>query len=226
MLKTLGGVPHAGRVAVLASHLNGSLPAYQEAATRLGAHLAEQGIVVLLPGTAGGLLRAVAEGARMRSGQVIEVVLQGAVAPWSNPDLVQRFAAADLHQRYEVATLYQRQALLLDQAEAVVALPSGPTSLWDLLGGVALAHLAQHHKPLGVLNVADWFTPLLALLTHMHQTGFVPVDLAERALLVDPDPWCLVQRLLRHPSWLAAPPRSSQTEPIVALDKPLGRRTK
>src|ERR1051326_198201 len=127
-------------VAVLAGHLTGALPAYQEATTRLGALLAGQGMALLLPGTSGGLLRAVAAGASTRGGQIIEMVVRGAPAPWAASDHVQRFEAADLHPRYEVANLYQRQALLLDQADAVIALPGGPATLWDLLGVVTLAH--------------------------------------------------------------------------------------
>ena len=153
-----------------------------------------------MPGTLGGLAHAVASGASTRGGQVIEVVCQGAAAPWPNPDHVQRFAEVDLHQRYEVATVHQRQALLLDQADAVVALPGGPAMLWELLGGIALAHLAQHSKPLALLNVADWFTPLLGLLTHLRQTGLVRAHL-KHSLLVETDPWSLVQRLLTHPRW-------------------------
>lgn len=205
-MQTRSTLPPSGRVAVLAGSLRGALPAYQEAATRLGTHLAEQGIVVLLPETTGGLAQAVATGARARGGQLIEVVWQGAAAPWPHPDHI---------QRYEAATLYQRQALLLEQADAVVALPSGPTTVWDVLGGMALAHLAQQSKPLALLNVADWFSPLLRLLSHLHQTGFVSTDLTERYLLVDPDPWCLVQRLLRHPRW---PASSWQRLPEEQLD--------
>jgi uncharacterized protein (TIGR00730 family) len=195
-----------GLVAVLAGSLAGALPAYQEAATRLGALLAGQGLVLLLPGPSGGLLRAVAAGASARGGQIIEVVVRGAPTPWTPSDHVQRFEPADLHPRYEVADFSQRQALLLDQADAVIALPGGPATIWDLLGEVTLAHLALHSKPVGILNVADWFTPLLALLRQMQQTGFVPIDLAERSLIVDPDPLRLLMRLLSHPHWLRADP--------------------
>ena len=72
--------------------------------------------------------------------------------------------------------------------------------------GVTLAHLAQQSKLVGVLNVADWFTPLLTLLSRMQQTGFVPIDLAERYLIVDHDPLRLLHCLLSYPRWPGAGP--------------------
>ncbi len=74
------------------------------------------------------------------------------------------------------------------------------------LRGVSLAHLAQHSKPLGLLNVGDFFAPLLRLLTHLQQAGFASVDVVQRYLVVDPDPLRLVWRLLTHPRWPEASP--------------------
>ncbi|HLW03068.1 MAG TPA: LOG family protein, partial [Ktedonobacterales bacterium] len=135
-------------------------------------------------------LRTVAESASARGSRVIEVSC-GSAAP----------APRGCFQRYEVAGLGQRHALLLYQADGVLVLPGGPETFWELMEVLALAHLAQHSKPLGLLNVGGFFTPYLHTLAHLYHTGFTHLDLSQRYLLCATEPHSLVQRLLAHPNW-------------------------
>jgi predicted Rossmann-fold nucleotide-binding protein len=64
-------------------------------------------------------------------------------------------------------------------ADAFVALPGGAGTLDELFEAWTWQQLGLHAKPVGVLNVAGFWDPLLAALDHMSTAGFIrPVDRA------------------------------------------------
>ena len=69
--------------------------------------------------------------------------------------------------------LHERKALMADLADAFIALPGGLGTLEELAEVVSWAQLELHAKPIGLLEVGDYWTLLLAWLDMAVAEGFV-----------------------------------------------------
>jgi hypothetical protein len=72
-------------------------------------------------------------------------------------------------------SIHERKALMYHLANAFIVLPGGVGTLEEFFETVTWAQLGMHTKPIGLLNVSGFFTPLLAYLDHAVQTGFIPI---------------------------------------------------
>jgi uncharacterized protein (TIGR00730 family) len=191
------------RVCVFCGASSGRLPAYAEAARAFGAAAARRGLGVVYGGGRVGLMGALADGALADGGEVIGVIPQELVAR----ELAHR-GLSDLHV---VGTLHERKALMADLADGFVALPGGFGTLDELLEQLTWSQLGLHAKPIALLDVEDYWLPLIGLARHAAAEGFIrEVDLA--AIAVGDDADGLLQRLERlareerpRPKWSRAP---------------------
>ena len=70
--------------------------------------------------------------------------------------------------------MHERKALMADLADGFIALPGGFGTFDEFFEILTWAQLGLHSKPVGVLDVVGYFTPLLALITHASTEGFIP----------------------------------------------------
>ncbi len=70
--------------------------------------------------------------------------------------------------------MHERKALMADLADGFIALPGGFGTFDELFEITTWAQLGLHTKPVGMLNVANYYAPLLALVAHAVTEGFVP----------------------------------------------------
>jgi uncharacterized protein (TIGR00730 family) len=96
-----------------------------------------------------------------------------------------------------VDSLAERKQLMFDLSDAFVTLPGGTGTLDELSEMLTWAQLGFHRKPLGVLNVAGYFDPLLAWLQHAVAEGMVR-EQHLRLLFVERDPAALLAGLLER----------------------------
>jgi len=146
---------------------------------------------------------ALAEGALGAGGEVIGVIPQ---------ELVDReLAHGGLSELRVVGSLHERKAMMAELADGFAALPGGFGTLDELLEQLTWSQLGLHSKPVGLLDVADYWHPLIALARHATEEGFVrEADLASIAVAADAD--ALLDRLAAmtretrpRPKW-AKPP--------------------
>jgi uncharacterized protein (TIGR00730 family) len=97
----------------------------------------------------------------------------------------------------EVESMHERKALMAQLADAFIALPGGYGTLDELFEMVTWAQIGLHQKPLGLLDVESFFEPLLALLRHVAQEGFIPLQHLGLLLRADA-PNALLDALLAH----------------------------
>ena len=91
--------------------------------------------------------------------------------------------------------MHERKALMAELSEAFVALPGGLGTLEELAEVLTWAQLGIHDKPIGLLDVAGFYAPLLRFVDHAVAEGFVSP--ANRGLLLcDPEPGALLDRLM------------------------------
>ncbi len=95
-------------------------------------------------------------------------------------------------------TLHQRKALMADLADGFAALPGAFGTGDELFEILTWAQLGLHGKPIGLLNVAGFFDPLLAWLDRTVAEAFLKPQHRE-LLLVAEDPERLLEMLLNPP---------------------------
>jgi uncharacterized protein (TIGR00730 family) len=181
------------RVCVFCGASSGRLPAYAEAARAFGVAAAARGTGVVYGGGRVGLMGAVAEGALAAGGEVIGVIPQ---------ELVDReLAHGGLSELHVVGSLHERKALMAELAEGFVGLPGGFGTLDELLEQLTWSQLGLHAKPVGLLDVEEYWLPLIALARHATAEGFVrEADLAAIAVATDaPGLLDRLERLVREP---------------------------
>jgi uncharacterized protein (TIGR00730 family) len=152
-------------------------PQYVAAARAVGEGLARRGIGLVYGGGRVGLMGAVAEAALAAGGEVIGVIPQGLVD--------RELAHPGLSELLVVETLHERKARMAERADAFIALPGGLGTLEELAEVVSWAQLELHTKPIGLLDVGDYWSLLLAWLDMAVAEGFVAP--AHRRLVIRGD---------------------------------------
>jgi uncharacterized protein (TIGR00730 family) len=184
------------RLCVFCGSATGRQPAYADAARALGAELVRRRIGLVYGGGSVGLMGVVADAALAEGGEVIGVIPRGLAR--------KEFAHEGLTAIHVVASMHERKALMASLADGFVALPGGLGTLEEILEVFTWAQLGIHRKPVGLVDVGEYWTGLLALLRHAVAEGFVRPEYAA-LLLVEPSPAALLDRFA---AWQppAAPP--------------------
>lgn len=180
--------PHRSlqRVAVYCASNDGVRPEYIASASALGTLLAQRGVTVVYGGGRVGLMGALADAALAAGGDVIGVMPHG---------LVQREVAHHgLTALRVVDSMHERKAMIADLADAFITLPGGLGTLEELFETWTWAQLGVHRKPVGLFNVSDFWTPLIAWLDHVGQEGFLRGNPREW-LVIDDDADSMLNRL-------------------------------
>jgi uncharacterized protein (TIGR00730 family) len=113
---------------------------------------------------------------------------------------------ANLHRSEIVASLRLRKQRMAELADAFIAMPGGIGTMEEMMEVWTMNQLAEIDKPVGLLNIADFYQPFLAFIDHMVTCKFLPPE-HRHSICVDPDPVALIDQL-RHfvptsvPKWL------------------------
>ena len=167
-------------VCVFAGSNPGRNPAYEESAAHLGRVLALRGIELVTGGGRVGLMGTVADAALEAGGRVTGVI------PRDLADL--EIAHRGLSELLVVDSMHARKLAMSDRAQAFIALPGGFGTLEELMEAFTWTQLGIHAKPVGVLDVAGFFGPLLRFLDSVVDAGFVhPAHRSQFLAAAEPD---------------------------------------
>jgi uncharacterized protein (TIGR00730 family) len=170
-------VPALSSVCVFCGSNGGADPAYLAAAEAVGAGLAQRGIRIVYGGGRVGLMGALADSARAAGGEVVGVMPQALVD--------REIGHTGIDDLRVVDTMHERKALMVELADAFVALPGGIGTLEELFEVYTWAQLGIHAKPLALLDVAGYYEPLAAFLDHAVAQRFLRAE--TRAMLAVAD---------------------------------------
>jgi uncharacterized protein (TIGR00730 family) len=166
------------RVCVFCGASSGRLAAYADAARAFGAAAAARGIGVVYGGGRVGLMGALADSTLAAGGEVVGIIPQSLVD--------RELAHAGATELHIVQTLHERKALMAELSDAFVGLPGGFGTLDELFEQLTWSQLGLHGKPVGLLDVEEYWHPLIALARHATAEGFVrEADLAAIAVATD-----------------------------------------
>ena len=156
------------RVAVFCGSNVGSDPAYAAAAEALGAALAERGIGLVYGGGAVGLMGVVADAVLAGGGEVIGVIPQ---LLWDK-----EVGHRGLTELLIVGSMHERKLAMADRADAFIGLPGGVGTFEELFEAITWTQLGIHAKPVGLLDVAGFYAPLLGFLDDTVDAGFLRAE--------------------------------------------------
>jgi len=184
------------RVCVFCGSSLGARPDYADAARVLGAELAARGIGLVYGGAHVGLMGAVADACRQAGGEVVGVIPGSLVEA--------EVAHTDLDDLRIVSTMHERKALMADLSDGFVALPGGFGTLEEFCEVLTWSQLGLHSpaKPCGLVDVAGFFGPLIALFDGAVDQGFLRPE-NRRLVLAAADPSTMLDALA---GWQAPPP--------------------
>ena len=153
------------RVCVFCGSSAGINERYVDAARELGSALVHRGLGLVYGGVMTGLMGAIAETVMAEGGEVIGIIPR---------DMLSReIAKRDITDLRVVESMHQRKQMMSELSDAFVALPGGMGTFEELCEILTWAQLGIHHKPVGVINAAGYYDPLLALFDHAVTEGFI-----------------------------------------------------
>jgi len=164
-------------ICVYCGSADGLADGYLAAARELGQILADRAIELVYGAGKTGLMGAVADGVLNAGGKVIGVVSENL----NQPQLMH----TGLTRLEVVADIHQRKARMSQLAEAFIALPGGYGTLDELFETLTWAQIGLHTKPVGLLNINGYFSPLLAMIERARNEKFIYDE--HRDLLVSSD---------------------------------------
>ena len=188
-------------VCVFCGSASGTDPLYASTARELGREIAARKLALVYGGGRIGLMGEVASAVLASGGTVVGVI----------PHALARkeIAQEDCTELVVVDTMHERKSLMADRSEAFVALPGGFGTCDELFEIITWAQLGIHTKPVAVMNVNGFFTPLLAWLDHIVSEGFLRPKHRALLLVADTVP-ALLDALT---SWVPPEPTTKWVEP-------------
>jgi len=173
-------------ICVYCGSADGLRKEYYDAAYYLGQIFAENGISLVYGAGKTGLMGAVADGVLNENGSVIGIVPE----ILNEPQLIH----ANLTKLEVLPDIHKRKARMSELADAFIALPGGFGTFDELFETLTWAQIGIHSKPIGLLNVNNYFNPLLNMVEHALKEKFIYAE-HKVLLLHDSDPGLLLEKI-------------------------------
>ncbi len=156
-------------ICVYCGSREGEKATYKTAATGLGAALANEGWRLVYGAGDIGLMGAVARSAQTAGGETFGVI--------PTHLLKKEVGKVDLTEFIVTENMHERKKVMFMNAQAIIVLPGGAGSLDEFFEVLTWAQLELHSKPIVLLNVENYWTPLIALMDHIIAEGFADPSL-------------------------------------------------
>jgi len=158
-------------ICVYCGSRKGDRAAYVTEATALGQGIAELGWRLVYGAGDVGLMGTVARAAQSAGAETFGVIPTHLVkAEVGKTDLTRYVVTENMHERKKVMFM---------NADAIVVMPGGAGSMDEFFEVLTWAQLGLHKKPIVLMNVEGYWTPLIALIDHMINSGFADASLRD-----------------------------------------------
>lgn len=147
---------------------SGTRPEYAQAAAELGTRLAHDGVRVVYGAGNIGLMGTLADAALAAGGEVVGIIPRQLVE--------MEVAHMELTQLEVVGSMHERKSRMFDLADGFIALPGGFGTLEEIVEMLTWRQLGIGDKPCAFLDVAGYWSPLIAMLDHMVDERFLHPD--------------------------------------------------
>lgn len=143
----------------------GNTPRFAAVAAEVGQWIGANGGQLVYGGGNNGLMGVLADATLQAGGRVVGVI------PHS---LVEReWAKRDCTELHVVDNMHQRKSLMAERADGFLALPGGIGTFEEFFEAWTWKQLDYHRKPVGLLDLDGYYTPLLQFLQQGVRHGFM-----------------------------------------------------
>ncbi|MDG1224919.1 MAG: TIGR00730 family Rossman fold protein [Burkholderiales bacterium] len=174
------------RIAVYCGSKIGLSEAYQFMARELAMTLVDERIELVFGGGKVGLMGVLADTVLAHGGKVTGVIPSGLD--------IDEVVHKDLTELVKVSGMHQRKAMMLDLADAFIAMPGGIGTMDEIFEAWTWGQLGIHTKPVGLLNVEGYFDSLIEYLSTMVRQGFLSQKHHDR-LYISESPSDLLEKM-------------------------------
>jgi uncharacterized protein (TIGR00730 family) len=173
----VGELAEVRSVCVYCGSASGGDPAFEAAARTLGAALAAEHIGLVYGGGGRGLMGTLARTVLEHGGHVTGII----------PEFLTDHddALRQAQEHIVVPDMHTRKMMMFDRADAFVALPGGIGTLEELVEQLTWVQLERHTKPVLIADIGGFWRPLLALVEHMRERGFIRLETEIRYLVAE-----------------------------------------
>ncbi len=143
----------------------GGNPSYRAAARRLGRLMAESGVRLVYGGGRIGLMGVLADAVLAAGGTVVGVI----------PEHLQALEVGHrgVGELRVVDSMHSRKNAMFELADAFAILPGGLGTLDETFEILTWRQLRLHDKPIVLVDLDGYWQPLLRLIEHIGEEGFV-----------------------------------------------------
>ena len=153
---------------------------YIQAGRVLGRSIAQTGLRLVYGGGTRGIMGAVAEGAIKAGGQVTGIIPRFLMNKEATEAALMR-----LDEVVVTENMHERKHIMFEKSDAFVALPGGIGTVEEIIEIMTWAQLGHHRKPIVFGNINGFWNPMLVLLDHMRNEGFVHTGHLVAPVVVD-----------------------------------------
>ncbi|TIW16173.1 MAG: TIGR00730 family Rossman fold protein [Mesorhizobium sp.] len=178
--------------------------AYVKAGHLLGRSLAKSGLRLIYGGGTKGIMGAVAEGALKAGGKVTGIIPRFLI----NKEATET-ALDKLDELLITDNMHERKHRMFEKSDAFVALPGGIGTVEEIVEIMTWAQLGHHRKPIVFANIKGFWDPMLSLIEHMSEEGFIHTAHRVKPLVVN-DPEAIVAAIMVAGSSVDAPTEGVQ----------------
>ncbi|QCQ92941.1 TIGR00730 family Rossman fold protein [Rhodococcus sp. SGAir0479] len=197
------------RITAFMGSATGHDPVHLQTATTFGRDLAAAGIGLVYGGGRVGLMGAVADAVVAGGGEAVGVI------PRHLAD--KEIAHPGLTILEVVESMHARKQRMAELADAFVVLPGGAGTLDEFFEIWTWQQLGLHDKPVFLLDAGGFWQPLVALVEHLVDAGFVAAEQRDALRIVDD----LDAVRAAMSTWVPPTPKwtSAPTAPDVGLER-------
>ncbi|MEM8382235.1 TIGR00730 family Rossman fold protein [Morganella morganii] len=173
------------RIAVYCGSAAGASEIYRLEAVKFARILVEQGITLVYGGASVGIMGTVADTVLREGGKAIGMI----------PALLEgrEIAHKNLTELHRVSTMHERKSKMIELADGFVALPGGFGTLEEFAEVFTWSQIGLHQKPVGLMNINNYYDPLLSLISKMTDEQFMQEKYRHMAI-VETDGNALIRR--------------------------------
>jgi len=153
------------RICVYCGAQAGRDASFAKAAREFGVAVARAGLGIVYGGGRIGMMGELADAALGADGEVLGVIPRSLTTS--------EVAHSGLSELFIVNTMHERKAMMAHLSSAFAILPGGFGTLEEMMEILTWRQLGLHDKPIGILNVDDYFGPLFEFFDHAKTTGFI-----------------------------------------------------
>ena len=152
-------------VCVYCGSKHGTDPRFAAVATEVGQWIGSHGGQLVYGGGRNGLMGILADSTRAAGGRVVGVIPKA---------LVEReWAHEGCDELHIVDTMHERKRMMMERADAFVALPGGIGTFEELFEVWAWRQLGYHDKPIGILSSRGYYEAMMQFMHQVVREGFM-----------------------------------------------------